>query len=80
MKIKEYEQNLIQYIAKRLEVVDRRKKYPKKYVVACLIGQEHELLKIIVNFNLDVSYKNNGCALFYRNNRVIHIRNFKKRK
>ena len=80
MKIKEYNQNMIQYIAKRLEVVDRRKRFPQKYVIACLVGQEHELLKIIITFNLDVAYKDNGQAKFYRGNKVIHIRNFKKRK
>ncbi len=80
MKIKEYEQNLVQYVAKRLEIVDRRKSYPKKYLVACLIGQEHELLKILITFGLDVAYKDNGPAHFYRGNKIIHSRNFKKRR
>lgn len=80
MKIREYGQNLVQYVAKRLEIVDRRKGYPKKYLVACLVGQEHELLKILMNFNFDVAYKDNGCACFYGNNKIIHRRNFKKRK
>ena len=78
MKIKEYEQNLIQYIAKRLEIVDRRKGYPKRYLVSCLVGQEHELLKI--TFNLNIAVKDSGHARFYRGDKIIHIRNFKKRK
>ena len=80
MKIREYEQNLIQYLAKRLEIINRRKGFLKKYTSACLIGQEHELLKIIITFDLNVAYKDSGLAHFYRGNKIIHRRNFKKRK
>ena len=80
MTIKEYDQKLVQYIAKRLEKVDRQKKYPKKYMVSCSVGQEHELLKIILAFNLNLGIKDSGLATFYRGDKIIHIRNFKKRK
>ena len=80
MRVKEYEQNLIQYVAKRLETVDRRKGLPKKYLISCLIGQEHELLKIIINLNLNIACRDNGHANFYRNDKIIHTRNFRKRR
>ena len=80
MRIKEYEQNMIQHIAKRLEIVDRQKGYPKKYTIACLIGQEYELLQMITSrLGIDLNCKQEKYMYFYRNGKIVHVRNIKKR-
>ncbi len=81
MRVKEYEQKLIEHVARRLEKVDRQKGYPKKYTIACLIGQEYELLQIITSrLRLDINSKQEKYMYFYRNGKVIHVRNLKKRR
>ena len=79
MRIKYYEQNLIEYVARRLEMIDKHKYLPEKYPIACLIGQEYELLQIITTRpGLDLEFKQMKYMCIYRKGKVIHIRNVKK--
>ena len=81
MRIKHYEQNLIEYVARRLEMIDKHKCLPEKYPIACLTGQEYELLQIITTRpGLDLEFKQMKYMYFYRNGKAVHVRNLKKRR
>ena len=81
MRIKHYEQNLIEYVARRLEKVDKQKYLPEKYPIACLIGQEYELLQIITRrIGLDIDFKQMKYMYIYRKGKVVHTRNIRKRR
>jgi len=85
MKLKEYEQKLIQILAREHEDIIKALEYPEKYSSQFNRGRHRTLVKIIEKF-MRFKYDNIRVGKevyrfsYFKNNKVRHIRNMFKRR
>lgn len=85
MGIKEYEQKLIQNLAREQEDIIRKAEYEEKYSIQIIRGREHTLNKVIENFmEFKFDFVRIGKDIYrYRYmkyGKLRHIRNMFKRR
>jgi len=85
MGVKEYEQNLIQRLAREHEDIIKKAENPEKYSSQLNRGRERTLLKIIEKF-MGFKYDNIRVGKevyrfrYFKNEKVRHTRNMFKRR
>ena len=85
MKIKEYEQKLIQDLAREQEDIIRKAEHEEKYSIQIIRGREHTLNKVIeqlmgFKFDLVRIFENVYTYRYFKGEKVRHIRNMFKRR
>ena len=85
MKKKEYEQGIIQNLAKIDEQLYKKSLNPKKYNRSVIIGEQSMLntfIKDIIGFNIDA--RGDGAityiSIYKKDGKTRHVRNIIKRK